>query len=143
MEHQPLFNNMDRSYLYFIDGGVGLSAIDANAIFHFREDTLSKFVSFEIRGDRSMEDVRRHVAQRGNDGHYPSITVKGTTHEKGGLILTHWSGNGKMFLTSILKENNEMKIVVPSSRCSFYPFFAGSKLVILFICMIVNIIRIV
>ena len=92
----PFRLNPYNSFLYHLDDGVGLSAGDINVIYHFRQDTLTAFLSYTIQNRPSVEDARRRGYKRNRHrSHmfhsFDDYVRKSKTQEKGNWILTEWT----------------------------------------------------
>ena len=101
----PFVLNEDYSYLYPMDDGVGLSCGDVNEIYHFRQDSLYKYLSYEIKNGMSIEDVKNNKISKG-DGYVSKIK----TQEKGNILLTEWSDEeNRSFISLFSKKDNIVK----------------------------------
>ena len=127
----PFILNSFDSYLYHLNDGVGLSAGDVDVIYHFRQDTLTAFLSYTIRNRTSAEDVRRRnmrLRHRYRPGFDTFDHVrKSQTQEKGNWIITEWvdGSEGHMTFVSVYskRDNKVVGVGVPLFENS--PYFAS------------------
>ena len=125
----PFIANLHQSYLFHLSNGVGLAAGDVNVIYHFRQDTLTAFLSYSIRNRTSVEDIRNRTQHRNRYRRETSEFVrKSMSYEKGNYIFTEWSGDGGIMLISVYskRDDNIVAIGLPVFQSSHLATFTGS-----------------
>ena len=122
----PFRLNLNNSYLDHLSDGVVLAAGDVDVIYHFRQDTLTAFLSYTIRNRTTAEDIRRRNRRRNiNSWEVFDFVGMTDTHETENYIFTQWAD--EVFIMSVFskRDNKIIAVGLPTFRCSRLATISG------------------
>ena len=101
-EGYPFFLNEDQAYLYPIsDRVIGLCCGDADEIYHYQQDSLYKYLSYNIKNGTSIENIKNSRKEEKE-----KFVRKNKTHEKGNFLLTEWIDDKNIGFFSIYSKKD-------------------------------------
>ena len=125
----PFMLNVHGSYFYRLSDGVGLAAGDVDVIYHFRQDSLTTFLSYTIRNRTTAENIRHRNRRRqvANWEVFDHVR-KGVVYERGNYIFTGWAASGEPNIMSVFSKRDSKIVAVGLStfRCYRLATFGSS-----------------